>query len=491
MYLTAVLSRSGSFVFLSGADPLAGCPAEKVLSRMERCTIASIDQPHGDRVVRLGLGARKGASLSLLLTLYGREGNAVLYDDDTAVDGVQRPGAGTERPAAAVPFSIISQASLCSLLRSNAGVPGLHPHLRRSFGAISDQQAAAKLISFRDSVASGARPFHLLLADRPADAAPVPEPFDSDAEGVAFLGPFADPLAAAETIGHKLVAAECARRIADELKPVCSFIAKKRSLLAKLQAEHLAAAQHDDIRRKAETLAAYQSLIPQGASTIELPDPYGSGSGVTIALDPSRSVHAQIQKLFKKASKLKRSLRFQQMKIEHLEALILDLENRHRTIAADENVEHALTAAETLRKEYQIPVQARSASARTAEKSYRRFDLGPMWFVLVGRSNRENDELTFHVAAPSDYWLHAQQVPGSHVILKSKGGKENPSEAVLETAAGIAAFFSKAKHSSIVPVICTLRKYVRKPRKGKPGQVLCSQMRTVFAEPGLPEEQDG
>jgi hypothetical protein len=512
LFLTAVASRSGSFVFLSGTDPLAGCPADDVFSRIQRCSVETIDQPRGDRVLRIEFATKEGpprdarheirkaaekvaggrASLSILLTLYGHEGGAVLYDGDTIVDRIHRRSSGVPagRPAVSTPFATVAEASLRSLLHEGAVVPGLDPHLRRLFGPESDEHTAGKLIAFRDSVSSGERQFHLLFADSPAEAVPVPEPAGGAAGEAVLLGPFADARSAAEAIGHRLVALESRKRVADELKPVRSFIARKRALLAKLQAEQQAADRHEDVRRKAETLAAYQASIPPGASTIELPDPYGSGSVVTIALDPSRPISAQIQKLFKRASKLKRSLRFLQIKTEHLQALLRDLENRCASIEAEENVAGVLEAIGQLRKEYQISVPHRREGERTGEKRYRRFDIGPRWFVLVGRDNRENDELTFHVAAPSDYWLHAQQVPGSHVILKSNGGRENPSEAVLETAAGIAAYFSKAKHSSVVPVICTLRKYVRKPRKGKPGQVLCSQMKTVFAEPGLPDERD-
>ena len=107
--------------------------------------------------------------------------------------------------------------------------------------------------------------------------------------------------------------------------------------------------------------------------------------------------------------------------------------------------------------------------------------------MLVGRNNRENDTLTFRSAHPDDIWMHAQQTPGSHVVLKSTGGTGNPSRAVLETAAGIAAYFSKARHAGLVPVIYTLRKYVRKFRGARPGQVTCEREKTIFAEPKLPE----
>ena len=102
--------------------------------------------------------------------------------------------------------------------------------------------------------------------------------------------------------------------------------------------------------------------------------------------------------------------------------------------------------------------------------------------------NAENDDLTFRHAAPTDTWLHAQSVPGSHVVLKSPGGAAPPAR-ILEAAASIAAHFSKAKHSGLVPVVYTQRKYVRKFRGAKPGQVKCEREKTMMVEPRLPTER--
>lgn len=110
------------------------------------------------------------------------------------------------------------------------------------------------------------------------------------------------------------------------------------------------------------------------------------------------------------------------------------------------------------------------------------------WTVLVGRSNEENDHLTHRIAHPEDYWLHAHGVPGSHVVLRREGRKDNPSARTLEEAAAIAAFFSKARHSRKVPVLYTLKKYVRKPRKAKPGLAVCTREKTLLVAPKDPTE---
>lgn len=110
------------------------------------------------------------------------------------------------------------------------------------------------------------------------------------------------------------------------------------------------------------------------------------------------------------------------------------------------------------------------------------------WTVLVGRSNNENDYLTHRMAHPEDIWMHAHGVPGSHVILRREGRKDNPSARTLEEAASIAAYFSKARHSGRVPVIYTLKKHVRKPRQAKPGLAVCTREKTILVPPKNPEE---
>ena len=114
--------------------------------------------------------------------------------------------------------------------------------------------------------------------------------------------------------------------------------------------------------------------------------------------------------------------------------------------------------------------------------------------ILVGKNNYQNDRLTFHTAAPDDIWLHAKDIPGSHVILRLSG--EEPSEESLHHAALLAAHFSKAQDSSNVPVDYTYRRYVKKPSGSRPGFVIFTHQKTLYVTPSaedaarlLPEER--
>jgi predicted ribosome quality control (RQC) complex YloA/Tae2 family protein len=109
--------------------------------------------------------------------------------------------------------------------------------------------------------------------------------------------------------------------------------------------------------------------------------------------------------------------------------------------------------------------------------------------VRVGRSARANDDLTFRHSAPGDVWLHARSVPGSHVILRWRAPDGSPPARDLEEAATLAALFSKARSSGLVPVDWTRRKHVRKPRGAAPGAVVPQQVRTIFVEPDARVEE--
>ena len=102
----------------------------------------------------------------------------------------------------------------------------------------------------------------------------------------------------------------------------------------------------------------------------------------------------------------------------------------------------------------------------------------------MGRSDTENDELV-RWARRNDFWLHAQNIGGSHVILRSPG-KQNPDQRSIQQAAAVAAYYSKGKTSAVVPVVCTPVKYVVKRKGQGPGKVTYTREKVLFVEPGLP-----
>ncbi|MDZ7604915.1 MAG: NFACT RNA binding domain-containing protein [Cyclobacteriaceae bacterium] len=102
--------------------------------------------------------------------------------------------------------------------------------------------------------------------------------------------------------------------------------------------------------------------------------------------------------------------------------------------------------------------------------------------ILIGKNAQKNEQLTFKVAQKNDLFLHACDVPGSHVIVRMKPGQNIP-RPVLEKAAAFAAFSSKSKSESLVRIAYTPRKYVRKPKGMPTGTVLIEKEKTLLVRP--------
>jgi predicted ribosome quality control (RQC) complex YloA/Tae2 family protein len=101
--------------------------------------------------------------------------------------------------------------------------------------------------------------------------------------------------------------------------------------------------------------------------------------------------------------------------------------------------------------------------------------------IAVGRNNVQNEQLTHREAFKTDVWLHAQKIPGSHVIIKTNGGEADG--VTLGEAAALAAWFSQAREGGKVAVDWTLVKYVKKMPGGRPGMVTYTDYKTIVAVP--------
>ena len=104
------------------------------------------------------------------------------------------------------------------------------------------------------------------------------------------------------------------------------------------------------------------------------------------------------------------------------------------------------------------------------------------WEVIAGRTAADNDELSLRLARPDDWWFHIKGMPGSHVILRAEQGRE-PDRGTIETAAGIAAYHSKAREAGTVGVSCTRARFVTKPRGASRGTVEIRKETTLKVRP--------
>ena len=100
----------------------------------------------------------------------------------------------------------------------------------------------------------------------------------------------------------------------------------------------------------------------------------------------------------------------------------------------------------------------------------------------AGRNNAQNDALTLRTAFKSDVWLHTRKIHGSHVVIACRAGAR-PDETTLRQAAAVAAWYSRARESRNVPVDYTEVRFVKKPAGARPGMVIYTNQRTVYADP--------
>lgn len=115
------------------------------------------------------------------------------------------------------------------------------------------------------------------------------------------------------------------------------------------------------------------------------------------------------------------------------------------------------------------------------------YSLGSGWQAWAGKTDEDNDLLSFTCAKSEELWFHAHSVPGSHVILKApEGCDEAPSRDLIHATAAIAAYHSKARNGGMVPVCYTQAKHVGKERGAKAGSVVIKRETVIKVRPAIP-----
>ena len=255
----------------------------------------------------------------------------------------------------------------------------------------------------------------------------------------------------------------------------------------------------DARRRDAETLAASLHTVHRGQESVDLTDPH-DGSSRTVDLDPALAPHTNLERLFKLARKAERGRNVIAERLSTAQADLIELTStltelgtllqapESETTELSPVLERLAALQAFARANPELEANRLGPITRAPEepsRPFRRYLIDGRWEAWVGRSSKENDELTHRASHTQDLWLHAQGVTGSHVILRTNGRPDLVPATVLEKAAALAALHSKARNSSYVPVIWTERRYVRRPRKAAPGTAVCLREKNLFVEPGI------
>ncbi|RMH70796.1 MAG: fibronectin/fibrinogen-binding protein [Gemmatimonadetes bacterium] len=268
-------------------------------------------------------------------------------------------------------------------------------------------------------------------------------------------------------------------------------IQKLEGLKHQLEIDLKQAENAAEFRLKGELITANLHRLKPGLKTVRLPNYYEHPPvELEIELDPTISPQKNADRYFRKYRKARDGREIIAARRIEIKKSLQEWNQFRNELEQAIHLSDLQVLEAKLKRGGEIrpkDERRRRKSKKSLEEVIRphQYTTSEGWTVLVGRNNTENDVLTLHIARKNDIWLHAQGVPGSHVVLRRDGRREISPKA-LEEAAAIAAFHSRAKHSEHVPVIYTERRYVRKPRGAAPGQVTCSQEKSIFVKPKRP-----
>ena len=265
-------------------------------------------------------------------------------------------------------------------------------------------------------------------------------------------------------------------------KSIQTKLERSQNKLAKQKQELLEAKDREKYKIYADLLSANLYNIEKGVSEVLVENFYTENmEKIKIPLDPKYTPAQNVQKYYKKYSKLKNAhtLLSKQIletreEIDYLENVLNSIENCTEVIELDE-------IKEELIKEGYLKKNKKDKKKTIVKTKPHHYISSEGINIYVGKNNRQNDKLTLKFAHKEDIWLHIQKMPGSHVIIKKEN--QNISDATLEEAAILAAFYSKARNSTNVPVDYTEKKNVRKPKNAKTGMVIYENFNTIFVNP--------
>lgn len=216
---------------------------------------------------------------------------------------------------------------------------------------------------------------------------------------------------------------------------------------------------------------------------------YDNNNQINIPIDNNLSISKNAEKYFKKYDKMNNTIKVvniqkkqTEKELNYLESLIQEMDNC--STFQDVDAVYNEISENILFNTNQKGKQSKNKNVNNENmlKNYIKTQIDG-YDVLVGKNNKQNDYLTLKVANENDLWFHTKDVHGSHLILKCNG--EVPKLETIKKCAEIAAYYSKAKFSSHVPVDYTLARNVHKPHGSNPGFVIYTNNKTIYVDPSI------
>ncbi len=270
---------------------------------------------------------------------------------------------------------------------------------------------------------------------------------------------------------------------------LCSRVNRRSSrLLQKLEETEKQlrrADEADHYRVYGETLLTYGATVNRGSAEATLPHLYRPEETIDIPLDPSLDALGNARHYFRIYRKISNSRKHLQKQIRKLrqelaycEELLYATEQGRG--ASLEEIRDELVEAGYMKAPCRKSASRKKRSREKPQPLSYLASSGNM--ILVGRNNRQNDYLTFKAAGRRDTWLHAQRLPGSHVIIKEAGAGP-PADSDLLEAALLAAYYSRGRDLPAVAVDYTEVRHVKRAPGGRPGFVLYEPFKTIIVNP--------
>jgi predicted ribosome quality control (RQC) complex YloA/Tae2 family protein len=249
----------------------------------------------------------------------------------------------------------------------------------------------------------------------------------------------------------------------------------------------------ESLQKSAQMLTSSGLKMDEHYDSVMVTDYFGEKPRqVQVPLDSTISLRENIDRMFKrhqKAGRGKAIVAKQMGEIRNRRALVDEQLRRLQAIKDWDTwlaIASKIPGHSTVGALYERPGAHRAPLQQTQQQDggrrYRSFKLNDRE-VLIGKNSRDNDELTFQIAAPEDFWFHVSDYSGSHVVVRNPNKEKELDDDTLVKAAQLAAYFSQARNSSKVEVHYTKRKHVTKPRRAKPGLVRLLEFKSIKVEP--------
>ncbi|WP_297872514.1 NFACT family protein [uncultured Oscillibacter sp.] len=528
--LRLLLNAGASAPRLQWTQALRENPAEPPMfcmllrKHLSGARVTELAQPPLERLVRIELDAAdelgRAGRRTLVLEAMGRRSNLILLDEEgRIIDALRRvdaelsaarqvlPGLYYQPPASVGRLPFLEETEE-GFREKFAAAPaerkldaflldsyfGLSPLLARELAFQAAGDVDCRVFQLRDPETLWAAldrlcqrvregrfaPVCLLREGKPMDFACVPV---AQYGGAAESVPYDSPSALLDDFYAARERQERARqRGADLLRTASTARDRLRRKLALQEKEYAGTQDRDRLRVCGDLITANLYRMERGAARLDCENYYEDNAPVSIPLDPLLTPQQNAAKYYKRYTKARTAEKYLREQMALAERDLAYLESVLAELQQAETEQDFLDIREELREAGFLKKQ------RSGKKGKRERAAAPREFrtsgglrVLVGRNNRQNDQLTLKTADRRDLWLHTQKIHGSHVILRTGG--QPPAETDILEAAMLAAWFSQARDSANVPVDCAEARFVKKPAGGRPGMVVYSSFRTLNVTP--------